>query len=523
MGPAMSMSGGVEKAESLPVDCSRQPRWPWLLLAAITGLGLWVRIQQLPMEALWYDESVCFNHLDAPDLISFLTGLRIEDPPMVPFYFSLQYGWCLLMGRTVFVLRLLPVLLGTATIPAVYLLAQRVSNWLGGLVAATTVALGLSLAYYSQEVRPYALLVLLATLSVYTLMVAMETNRKVWWALHLACNVFLIWTHLFAVTVIAAESIYVLVWFRNRRHPVLFWARFHAILVLLLAYWVKGIAPEQLDAAASWIGKPALWMAPYVGMMLTGARLSEFSGYQSNVEWIILYVIGTLCLAAIGGWLHQSYRKRRDAESPRTDYTDTRMLLVLAWVAVPLLFVVVGSFIWRPCFVGRYVLHTAVPICVLAGAGVTYLKKRTVVVAVLVVLFASYTSQLIRLDRPWRTDFRKAAEYLLARRIPRQDVWVQHWYVAKSLGLYMPDGLAKIEYGDQLDAMKAQALAVSTASRSVHILVPFQTYDFQQFLERNSIPYCAEHIAGVSKMVIFTINPEKIDRTNHTGTFVSSR
>jgi uncharacterized membrane protein len=79
--------------------------------------------------------------------------------------------------------RLPSVIAGTLLVPTTYALGRVMFGGGAGLVAALLVALSPVAIGYSQDVRPYSLLVLLAALSVLLLLLAERYGgRRRWWA-----------------------------------------------------------------------------------------------------------------------------------------------------------------------------------------------------------------------------------------------------------------------------------------------------------------------------------------------------
>ena len=79
-----------------------------------------------------------------------------------PLYHLLLAGWRRLAGDGDYALRLLSVLLGTAAIPATYLLGRTLFGRRAALVAALLATVAPLYVGYAQEAAMYALFALLA-------------------------------------------------------------------------------------------------------------------------------------------------------------------------------------------------------------------------------------------------------------------------------------------------------------------------------------------------------------------------
>jgi mannosyltransferase len=112
-------------------------------------------------------------------------------------------------------IRSLSALIGTATIPLAYVIGRRLATPRAGLVAAALVAFNPLLVWFSQEARPYGLLVLLSGVSFLMFAVALErpTGRVLaGWAI---ASGLAFASHYFAGLVILPE----LAWLAYRIRP----------------------------------------------------------------------------------------------------------------------------------------------------------------------------------------------------------------------------------------------------------------------------------------------------------------
>jgi mannosyltransferase len=131
-------------------------------------LAVLLRVLFLGKESLTWDE-ISSVRVAGGDWSHLVRTLWYGDVGMHPqgnmsFYYTLLHIW-MGLGRSEFVLRLLSVLVAAGTIPLCYLLATELFGRRTGLVASLLLALNVFHIRYAQEVRSYALLVLLVTLS----------------------------------------------------------------------------------------------------------------------------------------------------------------------------------------------------------------------------------------------------------------------------------------------------------------------------------------------------------------------
>src|SRR5439155_8107877 len=184
-----------------------------LILAAIVVAGAALRFATLSSQSFWLDEAVAIHsaRLDVSGLFHSLA--HTEGNP--PLYFLLLDGWMRVFGGSEAAIRSLSALFGTAAIVLAYEIGRRLATPRVGLVGAALVAFNPLLVWFSQEARPYALLVLLSGLSFLLFAIALERpSGKVLggWA---AASGLAFATHYFAGILILPE----LLWLVYRVRP----------------------------------------------------------------------------------------------------------------------------------------------------------------------------------------------------------------------------------------------------------------------------------------------------------------
>ena len=139
-----------------------------------------------------------------------------------PFvYYVVAWAWGSVFGLGEVGLRSLSALAGTATIPVAYGAGAVLVSRRAGLVAAALVAVNPFLVWYSQEARSYALLAFLGAASVLAFGVALRRTAGGGSRGGRIVSALAIATHYFAVFLVAAEAVWLLVRLRPRRPVVL--------------------------------------------------------------------------------------------------------------------------------------------------------------------------------------------------------------------------------------------------------------------------------------------------------------
>jgi mannosyltransferase len=232
-------------ATPLPAVRAFAARHALLLIVALAAL---LRFATLGIPAFWLDESLTATET-RDGFLTMLSAVRdVEVHP--PLYYVLAWGWQKSFGSSELALRSLSALLGTATVPAVYAAARALASRRAGLVAAALAATNPLLIWYSQEARPYPLLILLSALSFLFFVHSLNSPDPRWlgaWTLTSALGLA---THYFAVAVVVPEAIWLLVASRaSRRHATLAVTGVAAAGLALLPLWA---AQQDHDVAPGW-------------------------------------------------------------------------------------------------------------------------------------------------------------------------------------------------------------------------------------------------------------------------------
>lgn len=136
-----------------------------LLLFLIVFLSLVLRCININnIFGLWFDElfAVYISKGALFNIIYYLPSYEVH----APLYFCFLHFWIKFFGLHEISLKLSSVMFGVLNVVAVYFLGKELESKKLGLLTAFFVCFNSFLIYYSQEVKFYSLVPLLATLSV---------------------------------------------------------------------------------------------------------------------------------------------------------------------------------------------------------------------------------------------------------------------------------------------------------------------------------------------------------------------
>ena len=192
-------------------DSNRPPstkgrRHLWILLF-IAFFAIALRLYAIEDGCVWIDEANTY-HIAKEPCSGIISKLINDSNP--PLYYFFLHGWMNVFGTGEFALRSLSLLFGIALIGAVYLLGTTAFSIQTGLWAAFIMAAAPIQIYYSQAVRMYTLLPLMATLSVFCLFRYINDFRIKYLLGYSAATILALYTHYFAYYLPALHIVLIL-------------------------------------------------------------------------------------------------------------------------------------------------------------------------------------------------------------------------------------------------------------------------------------------------------------------------
>jgi uncharacterized membrane protein len=185
-------------------------RW-WAGLAGLTALGGVLRIHQLGSNSFWLDEAISVLIARLPASLILSNAGHSSHPGL---YYLLLHYWLPSSGAEVWG-RALSVLWGALTVPAIFVLGTLLFNRKVALVASALLALAPFHVAYSQEARMYAQLTFLGVVALTCFHRAIESGHPGWWLATGMATTAAAATHLFVFLLLAAVSLYVLLYRRD--------------------------------------------------------------------------------------------------------------------------------------------------------------------------------------------------------------------------------------------------------------------------------------------------------------------
>lgn len=355
----------------------------------ITGLGVVARLALLAYQPLWRDEAFTALAVQRP-LGSMIDVVRNDSAP--PLFYLVERIFAV-VSTSPAMLRLFPVLVGTAAIPLVAALGRRVAGDAGGVWAAVIGAVAPALLVSSLDARMYVLATTLVLASTLCLLRALDRPSLLGWALYLAMSILAVYTVYFALFAVFAQvSMVALLHLRRRRGTVVLVGALAAVTVVSLIPWIVA-ARAQLNHSATAFWVPRLSIRSVLGgleQFFTGPPINSWVAGFAALRALELAGDAAGCVVLVALVIN---RRRLTAAGTRAG-----AFLGLA-VAIGVGVMLLASF-YHPLEDGKYLSTVWAPLYPLLGAGLATLPWRRVAFGAAAVTAAVAASSVLVITNP---------------------------------------------------------------------------------------------------------------------------
>lgn len=422
-------SGSLRKGRTVKL-------WTWAALGVICLLAFGLRAYRLDEQSIWQDEYPNVVNITAPSAISYvrLIGLVYPEQSQGLLFYFLEYYWAKVAGTSPEALRLLPILLSILGVPLAWLFGSYLWGPWTGLVAALCIAMSPQHIWYGQEIRPYGLLTPLTLLSLYGFLRGMREQRPGWWVMAACANMFLVWTHAFALIVTGIEALFVLLFWRRYARRAVPWAALQCAILIPWAVWMTTMpysnehpapAPRVTDIVReivfddivnihvellpSWKTNSVEEVPPSIRKVLPWRR--TFDGTLGCILGL-----GALWLV-IRALLRLGSRWNQPATT-RERHTEDAVLLALVLLVPGTVLGVLNIIFLRPFLSPMYPMYNTVALYLVMGMFVQWMRPAVLRPVAFIVVAVLYGYQCaVFLPDVTRTNWKATAEYIASNAV----------------------------------------------------------------------------------------------------------
>ncbi len=393
-----------------------------ILVAALA-----LRLHGIGAEAPWADEiNTLVTVQEEPTFRESLQRLRGWEGTNALIYPALAWFWGRwLASPDVLSMRMLSLIFGLASIVVTYFIGRRTGGVYAGMAAAAFLAVTQPHAYYSVEIRPYALLLFAAAVSSWAFLVLLSRPSPSipWWTVHIAANFVVIWTHLLGWVLLVAQGLTLWTCYGRRIRLWLGWGVLQLPAVILLAVlWIRTMDWEVVERMAP------PFEAPSLEHVAGGFRIFAGVFYPDALPEFVASLWAPALFAGATLAVYLAWRGRGEESKPLAagGAPDVVALCyVLLWLLAPMAALLAISLTWTWMLSAHYMIHCVIAGAVLVGCGLAALPGPWIRGAAVcgVIGLGAYAN--LAFPGPTRTNYPAAFEHIAAEPVRSVPVYVQ--------------------------------------------------------------------------------------------------
>ena len=402
----------------------------FLVLIIVTGFELY----NLTAVALWHDEAFS-GLLPQYNLKEMMYRIGLDVHP--PLYYLLLKGWVMILGNTLFTLRLFSVFFGVLTVIVLYLFLKEVfENQKLALFSSILLAFNSFFIQFVIEARMFTLGIFLVVLSSFFLLKALKNKKWSWWLLYSLSVSFGLYTHYYIFFSILAQALFLVFWlFGEAKFNFANWLKnrnfqlgLASYILVVISYlpWLKTFLGQADRVQESY------WIPPINAGSIpaTFFKLTTGGGIDTSRFW---YVLVILMIGIIAGLIYALKKVETSAK-----------WLVFLLIIVPFLGATAISF-KTSIYLDRYFIF-ALPFYLTLMAGAIWLiknkkaKNALIVIAILGSLIA-FPIRWVWLGVEKKPGMAGAATYLNEEAKPGDKIYVGSSFVYFTFKYYNQTGI----------------------------------------------------------------------------------
>ena len=380
-----------------------------VIIFLIILLGFSLRFYNLAEESLWIDE-IEGSILIAKQPITYLLNPDVDTT--VSTYHIISHYWMQIFGQSEFSIRFPALIFGVLSIFMIYKLGKVLFNLEIGLLSALILAISPFHIHYSQEARPYSLLMVLSLISTYYFVKFIKShheknfrgkfnslshkilsflkNKKII-GIYIASTLIGIYTHYFIFFLLIFHNIYFFIYNIKNKYLVKNWLISQSIILLIFSLYNPFFSKHiiwGLNGGFTYIDQYFSWFSIIKTLHIF---ILDYSFFNSNycipcfrVNIFIIFLVGIVSLSLIFLGIKSLFTYKKNVKE--VIYKNEKLIFLILYLLIPLVTLYAISFI-IPLFQTRYVIYSSAPLYILISIGISGFKKRSKISLVFILIF----------------------------------------------------------------------------------------------------------------------------------------
>jgi mannosyltransferase len=267
------------------------------ILTVLTLIGGFLRFYNLGFNSIWLDEAATLSFArQSLSQIWEITATGEFNPPLFNWIEHLM----LMFGNSEVVLRFIPALVGTLSIPFIYLLGKEAVNRNTGIIAAAFLAFSIFHIGYSQDARAYTLMLFFLLIAAWFAFRGIKNGKVIDFLGFGLFSALAVYTHFYAYVMVGILVIwsFVVLIIRHRQNlrmmvPWLYGVIFFVIVSLPMIILTVNLFMIRTSKAVTY---------GFQGIPMIAETLMQFSGSEMYFAVILIFLV---IAGAVTMWKHE--------------------------------------------------------------------------------------------------------------------------------------------------------------------------------------------------------------------------
>ncbi|MBD3723505.1 MAG: glycosyltransferase family 39 protein, partial [Flavobacteriaceae bacterium] len=323
-----------------------------------------------------------------------------------PHYFYIVFIFFKIFGNTILVARSISLIAGIFSVLGIYQLLNEFKLKREALVAALLLAVNYFHIYYSQEARPYALLVTFSIYSFLYFVKAIKDKRNINFIIYSIFTGFMVSFHLFGLLVLFAQAIIFLLFLSQNKN----YLQKKIILQLLLSFIIIAIIfIPSIEILIKSQNIKEFWIGENDPFAIRQIVLDLFA----NSEFLISFFIVAIILYV------QKLSNFNGKETLNANNNLLLNLVTLIWIFIIVLIPIIKSYTSVPMLLNRYFICLLPPLLIVFSIGINQIKNKILFRTVILMYIIFSIVDLLAIKnyyyKPEKSQFDKASEYVISK------------------------------------------------------------------------------------------------------------
>jgi len=343
-------------------------KWQTCLIIFIIILGAFLRFYGLGFQSLWIDELFSWD-CTRPDNVSEVIKQVISNDAHPPGFHLILHFVQKLGYDSEAALRLPSALCGVFSIAILFFLGRRLFSTKEALIAAALIAVLFRPIYFSQEARPYSMLLLFVLISAYfgiILFGRLDKEGRIFISAlipYIVSASITCYLHYYGVLFVFLQGVGAIIFFSNRKKILPKIILIYLLIVLLYAPWASAGIDQIKEMKTTWIREPKInSILKYLRYIFIRERWLPF---------LIIIVYSTLFIRSLRGVL------KRNSGSKINALMRTPEIILFTWLLAPYIIAFIVSVIFTPVMIFRSLIICLPPAYLLVARFIAILPIKS--------------------------------------------------------------------------------------------------------------------------------------------------